>query len=138
VIQTFLVTGATGTERENTIAQQLMLSTSVAIKTAVLLEGLSDGNNHLVPSDNLIIARIAAGCLCCANNMIMRVYLNRLIQQKPQRLYLSLSSDEHLDKVKDLLSSAGYEKNLELAGQLNLNSKQPRDLLQIVNCGQQC
>ena len=127
MIQTYLVFGANGVEREKAIAQQLAknsdsLAASVAIKTAVILEGLADGKNHLVPDDNLIVVRIAAGCLCCTNNMIMRVYLNRLIQQKPQRLYLSLSSDEHLDQVIALLSSAGYEKNLELADQIDLNS----------------
>ena len=121
MIPTFLVLGGSACEREQAIAQQLT-SNVESIKTAVILEGLADGKNHLEANDNLIVTRIAAGCLCCTNNMIMRVYLNRLIQQKPQQLFLSLSSSDHLDQVVTLLSSGGYEKNLELADQLNLHS----------------
>ncbi|TDK61345.1 GTP-binding protein [Sapientia aquatica] len=121
MIPTFLVLGGSASEREQAIAQQLT-SNVESIKTAVILEGLADGKNHLEANDNLIVTRIAAGCLCCTNNMIMRVYLNRLIQQKPQQLFLSLSSSDHLDQVVTLLSSGGYEKNLELADQLNLHS----------------
>ena len=121
MIPTFLVFGGSASEREQSIAQQLT-SNVESIKTAVILEGLADGKNHLQVDDNLIVTRIAAGCLCCTNNMIMRVYLNRLIQQKPRQLFLSLSSSDHLDQVVTLLSSGGYEKNLELADQLNLHS----------------
>ena len=121
MIPTFLVFGGSASEREQAIAQQLT-SNVESIKTAVILEGLADGKNQLEANDNLIVTRIAAGCLCCTNNMIMRVYLNRLIQQKPRQLFLSLSSSDHLDQVVTLLSSGGYEKNLELADQLNLHS----------------
>ena len=121
MIPTILVFGGSASEREQAIAQQLT-SNVESIKTAVILEGLADGKNHLQVDDNLIVTRIAAGCLWCTNNMIMRVYLNRLIQQKPRQLFLSLSSSDHLDQVVTLLSSGGYEKNLELANQLNLHS----------------
>jgi len=75
----------------------------------------------LEEKDNLIVVRIAAGCLCCSNNMIMRIYLNRLIQQKPQRLYLSLSTDTHLEQIKQFLTAPSYENILELTKVLNLN-----------------
>jgi G3E family GTPase len=87
----------------------------------VLLEGFSDGKPCLVDNDHLIIARIATGCLCCSNNMIMRIYLNRLIHQKPQRLFLGLSTDTHLDQITQFFNAPDYAKIIALSKILKLS-----------------
>jgi len=126
MIQTTLVLGKSALDREQTIASELANTVAANVcqppqKTAILLEGLGSGKMLLEEKDNLIVVRIAAGCLCCSNNMIMRIYLNRLIQQKPQRLYLSLSTDTHLEQIKQFLTAPSYENILELTKVLNLN-----------------
>jgi len=122
VIPTTLVIGASATERERAIAKALADNPDFGlIKSAILLEGLADGRPVLVTQENCIVVRIAAGCLCCSNSMIMRTYLNRLIQQKPQQLFLSLSNHAHLDQIMDSISSGGYEKILEFRRLLDLN-----------------
>jgi len=122
MIPTTLVVGASAVEREQAIAEALAGNPDPSpLKVGVLLEGLSTGGVALVPDEHLLINRIASGCLCCSNNMIMRIYLNRLIQQKPQRLFLSLSNDAHLEQINLFLGSSGYEHVLELTTVINLN-----------------
>ncbi|PRC93319.1 GTPase [Solimicrobium silvestre] len=123
MIKTILVIGGTAFEREVAITNALATSSEPDFKkSAVLLEGLADGKTTLLSDTNTIISRIASGCLCCGNNMIMRVYLNRLIQQNPHQLFLSLSTAEHLEQVKLFLTTPSYKKILELSTELNLNS----------------
>ena len=118
MIPTFLVFGSSAEARETLIASKIAASAS--LRTAVLIEGLATGQPVFSPGPDLLIARIAAGCLCCSNNMIMRVHLNRLIQQQPQQLFLSLATDSHLDKITQFLSSSGYDKHIKLTGKLYL------------------
>lgn len=119
MIPTTVVVGACASKREQTIADQL--NSTVLGKRAVLLEGLSDGSALLSASPQLLVVRIAAGCVCCSNEMILRVYLNRLIQQKPQQLFLSLSTATHLPQLLERLTSAAYASNLKLLPVLNLD-----------------
>lgn len=122
MIRTTLVIGASASAREWAIAQAMADDpNSALIKSAILLEGLADGTASLVTQENCIVIRIAAGCLCCSNNMIMRTYLNRLIQQRPQQLFLSLSNYAHLDRIKDAIGSGGYENVLEFSRLIDLN-----------------
>jgi hypothetical protein len=122
MIPTTLVVGASSAEREQAIAHALAADQqSGTVRVGVLLEGLANGTAVLIPDEHLHVARIAAGCLCCSNNMIMRIYLNRLIQQKPHRLFLSLSNSAHLEQINAFLCSSGYEQILELTQVINLN-----------------
>jgi len=122
MIHTTLVIGANAHQRELAIANAVTANTdSALIKSAILLEGLSDGKPLLEELDHCTVVRIAAGCLCCSNNMIMRVYLNRLIQQQPQQLFLSLSNHEHLDRIMELINAGSYVNILEFRQLLNLN-----------------
>ena len=120
MIPTTLVVGASTFEREQLIANRLA-ALPVTMKSAVILEGLADGKTLLVADEHVLIARIASGCLCCSNQMIMRVYLNRMIVQKPQQLLLSLSNSEHLDQIKLFFSSLEYEQLLTLVEVIDLN-----------------
>ena len=122
MIPTTLVVGAQASDREQAIANALAAeSNPESHKSAILLEGLADGKSTLSASQQRVIIRIAAGCLCCSNNMIMRIYLNRLIQQKPQHLFLSLSNRAHLDQISAFLRSPAYENVLESVRVLDLN-----------------
>lgn len=116
MIATTLVVGASAAQREQAIADLL----TCAGKSAVLLEGMSHGNAHLSASEHVLVVRIAAGCLCCSNDMILRVYLNRLIQQRPKQLFLSLSSAQHLPQLLAQLTSATYLPKLNMMPVLNL------------------
>lgn len=110
-----LVTGPSASRREAAIAAALAESTLHQNgATALILEGLPDGKPLLEPSDALLIARIAPGCLCCAGNLVMRVTLNRLLRQRPKQLFIGVASDEHLGQLRSWLSSAPYDQLLKL------------------------
>jgi hypothetical protein len=110
-VATTLVTGATGREREQAIAAELHQNGAFS---AVILEGLPDGQPVLHPSPSLLIERIAPGCLCCTGNLVLRVTLNRLLRRAPVRLYIGVANAEHLDQLRSWLGSAPYDQLLDL------------------------
>jgi G3E family GTPase len=116
-----LVTGASASGREQTIFDQLMLSNlhHHGAKSAVILEGLPSGNS---PLDNLpahvLSARIAPGCLCCAGNLVLRVTLNRMLRQRPERLFIGVARSEHLDQLRSWLQAEPYDQLLRLTPDL--------------------
>lgn len=113
-----LVTGRTAI-REAAIAERI----DPALHTAVILEGLPDGNGQLQQSTeqpDLKIVRIAPGCMHCIGNLVMRVTLNRMLRDKPQRLFISVASDEHIDQLRQFLSSAPYDALLSLTDDIAL------------------
>jgi hypothetical protein len=124
LIFTTLVTGSTAATREAAIAAAL----DPQCRTAVILEGLPSGTGLLdamaEAADNHVhamndryavdIARIAAGCLCCAGNIIMKVTLHRIIRSRPQRLYIGLANPSHLSNIHAFLSGEPYGNLLAL------------------------
>jgi G3E family GTPase len=107
VIAATLVTGSTSSRREAAIAEALDNASSVA----VILEGLPDGMQPLEDlhaRSDLHVARIAPGCLCCTGNLTMRVTLNRMLRRKPERLYIGLSTSEHLAQIRAFLQQPPY------------------------------
>lgn len=107
MIATTLVTGATASRREAAIAEALNNTPNVA----VILEGLPDGLQPLEDLQNLPglhVARIAPGCLCCTGNLTMRVTLNRMLRRQPGRLYIGLSTSEHLASIREFLAQPPY------------------------------
>jgi hypothetical protein len=117
-----LVTGATARAREAAIAEQLHHDGAESPHSgveAVILEGLADAQSQLLPSPSLLISRIAAGCLCCAGNLVLRVTLNRLLRQRPQRLFIGVARGEHLDQLRSWLQNPPYDQLLELTPDLN-------------------
>ncbi|XLZ67875.1 GTPase [Massilia sp. SR12] len=113
---TTLVIGPTAAARENAIAAVL----SPGRPTAVILEGLADGNSPLVydESDPAVwqpqVHRIAPGCLCCAGNLVLRVTLNRLLRRPPAQLFISLADATHVDRLRAMLAAAPYDALLRL------------------------
>ncbi|MBK4736486.1 GTPase [Noviherbaspirillum pedocola] len=118
---TTLVAGGTAAAREAAIAAALDRQTS----TALILEGLASGQPVFDAHSNdamLIVARIAPGCLCCTGNLTMRVTLNRILRHPPQRLFISLAQDAHLDQIHAFLRTAPYDGLLMLTDDLRLPS----------------
>ncbi|KQQ92070.1 hypothetical protein ASF77_08720 [Massilia sp. Leaf139] len=117
---TTLVLGPSAALREAAISYTLQdPATPRDDGAAVILEGLSDGNPLLENSDKLLISRIAPGCLCCAGNLVMRVTLNRLLRQRPARLFIGVADTAHLDQLRSWLSSTPYDQLLALTPDLH-------------------
>jgi hypothetical protein len=117
VTPTTLVTGASAAVREAAIAATM----ESGISTALILEGLPSGTTRLddiAQSPALQVARIAPGCLCCTGNLTMRVTLNRMLRRQPARLYISLASTDHLDRLRSFLLQPPYSNLLLLTKDL--------------------
>ncbi len=125
-IPTTIVTGPSSGRREAAIASVLMPS----LRTALILEGLPDGTSVLAElsqhNDFLSIARIAPGCICCTGNLTMRVTLNRLLRNRPQRLYISLACADHLIGIRQFLLQEPYDKWLSLTNEIATVHHYPR------------
>ena len=95
------------------------------VRTAVILEGLPTGSSPFDASlpPWLTIARIAPGCICCTGNLPMRVTLNRILRQHPERLYISLADSRHLSQVRQFLQQEPYDKWLGLTKELTADSR---------------
>ncbi|TFW09254.1 GTPase [Oxalobacteraceae bacterium OM1] len=113
---TTLVLGADIAAREAAIAARLPRD----VPTAIILEGIPTGGSPLdeaMPS--LHVARIAPACLCCTGNLTLRVTLNRLLRQRPQRLFISLANAEHLERLRAFLAAPPYDALLVLTQDLH-------------------
>lgn len=119
--EVILVTGATASAREAAIARAIAQA-APACSTALILEGLPDGSSRLdelLSSPGFHLARIAPGCLCCTGNLTMRVTLNRMLRCKPEKLFIGLATDSHIDQIRLFLSQSPYDKLLHLAKELH-------------------
>ncbi|HWT72527.1 MAG TPA: GTPase [Oxalicibacterium sp.] len=115
-----LVTGGSAGTREAAIAAQL----DPAQSAAVILEGLPDGKDVLLSAatSHLQVVRIAPGCMHCTGNLVMRVTLNRMLRERPPRLYISVASTEHLDLLREFLRAPPYDALLTLTDELSCAS----------------
>ncbi len=114
-----LVVAASAKERETAIADAIAAPPPAAIGSAatarlpyaILLEGLPDGQDrlHNLLADYAIpIIRIAAGCLCCSGNVVLRVNINRLLRHQPQRLFIGIASSSHHQQLRTMLQQPPY------------------------------
>jgi hypothetical protein len=126
-VTTTLVTGPSAGAREQAIHAQLQLSNmhhagadsrSPALQ-AVVIEGIASGSSPLdsLP-EHILFARIAPGCLCCAGNLVLRVTLNRLLRQRPERLFIGVANSKHLDQLRSWLQAEPYDQLLRLTPNL--------------------
>lgn len=116
-----LVSGGRAADREAAIAQALRPQQA----TAVILEGLADGNSILADLAeasplSLQLLRIAPGCLCCSGNLVLRVTLNRLLRHPPAHLFISLADATHIEQLRTWLTASPYDVLLTLAPDLLL------------------
>ena len=114
-----LVTGPGAAAREAAIAAHLSDLHEDGAQ-AIILEGLASGSSPLddLP-DGQTLARIAPGCLCCTGNLVLRVTLNRLLRQRPRRIFIGVADSEHLDQLRSWLQSEPYDQLLRLTSDLN-------------------
>ncbi|MDQ9169247.1 GTPase [Oxalobacteraceae bacterium R-40] len=108
-----LVLGSSGIQREKTIANLV----DPACPTVVLLEGFPDGKAVLENAGNsstLKIIRVAAGCMCCTGNLVLKVTLNRILRDPPKQIFLSVADASHIEKLHHFLTSPPYDKLLFL------------------------
>lgn len=109
-----LVAGGAAGDRERAIALHL----PPGKRCALILEGMPTGKDVLQPSGLLHIDRIAAGCLCCTGNLVLRVTLNRVLRTRPDHLYIGLANAAHLVQLRSWLSDTPYDQLLELGPEL--------------------
>lgn len=112
-----LVTGPSAVAREAAIAGLIdATASSTAPKgfTAVILEGIASGATLVPDAAPVRFVRLAPGCMCCTGNLVLRVTLNRLLRQGPERLFLGVANSEHLDQLRSWLQSAPYDQLLAL------------------------
>jgi hypothetical protein len=122
-VPTTLVIGPGPGAREAAIAAELSRH---AANVAVILEGLAAGTSSLdAAADGVRVARIAPGCLCCAGNVVLRVTLNRLLRQRPGRIFIGIARSEHLDQLRSWLQGEPYDQLLELTPDLDAHQQSP-------------
>ena len=116
-----LVHGGSGDAREAAIAA-LASAPGTGGGNAAILEGLAGGNGalqELAASAVMKVIRVAPGCPCCTGNLTMRITLNRVLREKPARLFLSLADARHKAQVREFLQDAQYREHLELGPELD-------------------
>jgi hypothetical protein len=113
-----LVTGPGAQAREAAIAAHVANSHQEGAP-AIILEGLASGISPLDDlSQGFPLARIAPGCLCCTGNLVLRVTLNRLLRQRPRRIFIGVADSAHLDQLRSWLQSEPYDQLLRLTSDL--------------------
>jgi hypothetical protein len=118
-----LVHGGNADARETAIASQ---TSSIAAdgkgNHAAILEGLAAGCGTLQAleaSAVIKVIRVAPGCPCCTGNLTMRITLNRVLRDKPARLFVAIADASHKDKVSAFLQDPQYREHLSLASELD-------------------
>jgi len=113
-----LVTGPGAPARERAIAA-CVANLHQEGAPAIILEGLASGISPLDDlSQGFPLARIAPGCLCCTGNLVLRVTLNRLLRQRPRRIFIGVADSAHLDQLRSWLQSEPYDQLLRLTSDL--------------------
>ena len=113
-VRASLVTGDSVAARDALVAAHLVPGQ----RTAAILEGLPDGRNTLLPSSTLDLHRVTPACLCCTGNLVLRVTLNRILRQRPDRLFIGVANLDHLDQLRSWLQHPPYDQLLELTPDL--------------------
>jgi hypothetical protein len=74
-----------------------------AAPRAVIAEGAFA---DLAAPDDVTVARVAAGCVCCVGLVPLRVTLTRLLRTvRPRSLLLLVVTDDHLPRLRALLAA---------------------------------
>lgn len=118
---TTLVLGKSSDIREAIIATRLIEAKEAGIRAAVILEGLPTGKGVLMAESHVDvpIVRIAAACICCSGNLVMRTTLNRMLRKRPDQLYISLSNDLHLQQIREFLTQNPYSALVHLTDDID-------------------
>ena len=72
-------------------------------------------------SEQVFVAEVPGGCMCCVMGMPTKITLNKLLQQaKPDRLLIEPTGLGHPQEVLDLLTSEHYKQVLDVRSTLTL------------------
>ena len=64
--------------------------------------------------DDVALARLAPGCVCCVGQVPLRVTLTRIVRaHRPQEVLLLLASADHLPRVRALLEDGSLGVRFE-------------------------
>lgn len=113
-----LIVGQDAAAREVAIAKALA-SELAYDAVALILEG-APPNIAVEFGSSVQAIRIAPGCPCCYGKLTMQVTLNRLLQRRPDRLYISLAYDTHIEQFRDFLTQPPYVERLDLTNDIRL------------------
>ena len=76
---------------------------------------VSEGFGSFAAPDEVAVARLGAGCVCCLGQVPLQVTLTRLMRgQRPDHLLLLLADAQHLPRVRTLLTDGSLGVRLEL------------------------
>ncbi|MDZ7652971.1 MAG: hypothetical protein U5L03_10650 [Burkholderiaceae bacterium] len=88
-------------------ARQAMLDSWLATVPAAPRAVIAEGTfaDFAVP-DDVTVARVAAGCVCCVGLVPLRVTLTRLLRTvRPRALLLLVATDDHLPRLRAMLAA---------------------------------
>jgi hypothetical protein len=76
---------------------------------------LTEGFGSITAPDGIAVAGLAGGCVCCVGQVPLRVTLTRLMRaERPEHLLLLLADDQHLPRIRSLLTDGSLGVQLEL------------------------
>ncbi len=99
-------------------------------KWAVLVNefGKMGIDQHIYRAQNIEVAEIPCGCMCCAQGVALQVAINQLLRQaRPDRLIIESSGVGHPAGVLKTLKGEGFKDSLKLKASICLID--PRHLL---------
>ncbi|MEL7694419.1 MULTISPECIES: CobW family GTP-binding protein [Pantoea] len=116
-----LITGFLGSGK-TTLLCHLLAAKPANEQWAVLVNEFGEigVDGALLADRGAILKEIPGGCMCCVNGLPMQIGLNRLLQNKPDRLLIEPTGLGHPRQLLQLLSSPTYHAWLQLNATLTL------------------
>lgn len=94
------------------IAIELARAAAASGKQAVIVEG---GPGNLTAPAGVELVQLAPGCVCCSGQLPLRVTVARMLRLvKPVRLWIEVSTGEHLPELRKQLVGPGFAGAIEL------------------------
>ena len=113
MISCTLVAGGSAVARQAAVIERL----DPAIPTAIIFEGIHPVHPAFAdparPSP-LLTTTIAPDCPCCGAGLVLRVTLDRMVNRRPQQLFICLANTEHLPHLQQFLGEPPYADRLSL------------------------
>ena len=102
-------------DQQRTIDDWLRTHTAAAdVRRAIVAEGAFF--DLVVPAD-VVLERLAAGCVCCVGLLPLQVTLTRLVRRvRPTALLLVVTDDAHIEHLMTLVASGKLGVALEQGG----------------------
>ena len=113
MISCTLVAGGTAAARQAAVIERL----DPAIPAAIIFEGIHPAHPAFVDPARptlLLTTTIAPDCPCCGAGLVLRVTLDRMVQRRPQRLFICLADAGHLSHLQQFLGEPPYAHRLSL------------------------